>query len=119
MVHVSKSILAITKLFFQQIIFQLKSKDCDGPAYLFSGDLISKLYNASLYTKNFVFEDVYIGMLAHQLNSTFDSDFSWSYAYLSHDNLINTTHRDLDDYFIVYTDYYIGILFHRQNIIII
>lgn len=44
---------------------------CDGSAYIVTRDLAANLYLRSLQTKNFVFEDVYIGMLAKQLNSSF------------------------------------------------
>jgi len=44
---------------------------CDGPAYLFTTDLAEMFYMRSLKTKMFVFEDVYIGMLAEDLNVKF------------------------------------------------
>jgi hypothetical protein len=44
---------------------------CDGPAYLMTNDLARPLYESSLETPPFVWEDVYIGMLAKKLNSTF------------------------------------------------
>lgn len=44
---------------------------CDGPAYIFTGDLAAPLYQASLDTKFFKFEDVYFGMLATKLNLRF------------------------------------------------
>ena len=42
----------------------------DGEAYLFTSDLAQKFYSASLNIKNFVFEDIYIGLLTAELNAT-------------------------------------------------
>jgi hypothetical protein len=44
---------------------------CDGPAYLLTTDLAASFYNESANVKLFQFEDVYVGMLAANLNSTF------------------------------------------------
>ena len=77
---------------------------------MFTSDLLTKLYETSLRTKLFVFEDVYIGQLASILNSKFDSTFPWLYFYYSHENVLNATHRDFDDAFFIYTDYYIDIV---------
>jgi len=50
---------------------QFFPKYCDGPAYMFQGNLAIKLYEASLHTKYFKFEDVYFGLLAAKLNLNF------------------------------------------------
>ena len=42
----------------------------DKEAYLFTSDLAQKFYSASLNIKNFVFEDIYIGLLTAELNAT-------------------------------------------------
>ena len=44
---------------------------CDGPAYLLSIDLADSLYKQSLVQKLFKFEDVYVGMLAANLNVSY------------------------------------------------
>jgi len=46
---------------------------CDGPAYIYSNDMLLALRNATQSTKIFRFEDVYIGLLAAKLNSQFIS----------------------------------------------
>jgi len=46
-------------------------KYCDGPAYMFQGNLAKMLYETSLHTKYFKFEDVYFGELASSLNLNF------------------------------------------------
>ena len=46
---------------------------CDGPAYLYPIEMAHNLFNASLYTNIFKFEDVYIGMLAKRLQTKFVS----------------------------------------------
>jgi hypothetical protein len=47
------------------------SQYCDGPAYIFQGNLASALYKASLHIKYFKLEDVYFGLLATNLNLNF------------------------------------------------
>ena len=44
---------------------------CDGPAYVFSTDMTSSFYELSKNVSAFIYEDVYMGMLATKLNSTF------------------------------------------------
>ena len=44
---------------------------CDGPAYMMTTDLAGKFYHKSFGVRSFVFEDVYVGMLAHELNASF------------------------------------------------
>ena len=53
---------------------------CEGPAYTLSTDLALSMYNSSLYTEFFKFEDVYVGVLAKNLNSTF-SYINKNYRY--------------------------------------
>lgn len=56
---------------------------CNGGAYFFSPDLAEKFYKTSLNTKQFIFEDVYVGMLANKLKTKFISlrdNFCWSEA---------------------------------------
>ncbi len=79
--------------------------DCDGQAYIFSGDLAKKLYNVSLHEKFFVFEDVYVGILASKINSIFDLSFIKYYATFSHEKIANIFLINLDLYFIIYTNY--------------
>lgn len=75
---------------------------------MFTGDLTRKLFNESLYMKSFVFEDVYIGMLAKKLNSTIESTFN--YVYYTHLNATNATHKDFDEIDAIYIAYYIDIV---------
>lgn len=75
---------------------------------MFTGDLTRKLFNESLYMKSFVFEDVYIGMLAKKLNSTIESTFN--YVYYTHLNSTNATHKDFDEIDAIYIEYYIDIV---------
>ena len=44
---------------------------CDGPAYILTSDLNLSLYQKSLNTSLIKFEDVYVGVLAKRLSSTF------------------------------------------------
>jgi hypothetical protein len=53
---------------------------CDGRAYLLSGDLAIKMFNMSFYTHFFRFEDVYVGMLARSLATSF-IDIHEQYAF--------------------------------------
>ena len=56
---------------------------CDGPAYMFQGNLAQPLYEASLVTKYFKFEDVYFGELAAKLNLNFiDLKYKYLYTYI-------------------------------------
>ena len=49
--------------------------------YRLTSDLADKLYNQSLSIKHLKFEDVFIGILALNLNITFiDISFMWYYA---------------------------------------
>ena len=53
---------------------------CIGSAYIFTSDLMKPMYNLTKYVKPFVMEDVYVGMLAKELNSTFVNIwYYWSY----------------------------------------
>ena len=57
-------------------------KYCDGPAYMFQGNLTEQLYEASLKTKFFKFEDVYFGLLAAKLKLNFIGlKFKYRYKY--------------------------------------
>ena len=47
------------------------SQYCDGPAYIFQGNLASALYKASLHIKYFKLEDIYFGLLANYLELNF------------------------------------------------
>lgn len=44
---------------------------CNGLAYLITTDLASTLYSISAYRKPFIFEDVYVGMLAKMIKAKF------------------------------------------------
>ena len=46
---------------------------CLGSAYIFTSDLMKPMYNLTKYVKPFVMEDVYVGMLAKELNSTLNN----------------------------------------------
>ena len=46
---------------------------CDGPAYIFTTDIAKRFYEKSHDVKLFIWEDVYMGLLAAKLNSTFIS----------------------------------------------
>lgn len=63
-----------TKFFVPYSEFKFKKFHpyCDGPAYLITSDLFKPLYEKSKYIKLFHFEDVYVGMLAYQLNVKFE-----------------------------------------------
>jgi hypothetical protein len=55
-------------------------KYCIGPAYIFTSDLMKPMYNLTKYIKPFVMEDVYVGMLAKELKTTFNNIVRyWSY----------------------------------------
>lgn len=57
---------------------------CNGGAYLLTPDLPVNLYINSLYKKLFVFEDVYVGMLAKNLKTNIISlkeNYCWSQAH--------------------------------------
>ena len=56
---------------YNEISKQYYSQYCDGPAYIFQGNLASSLYEASLHIKYFKFEDIYFGLLATNLNLNF------------------------------------------------
>ena len=45
----------------------------NGACYIVARDLVKKLYIASLDTKQFLLEDVYVGFLGQKLNITFGS----------------------------------------------
>jgi hypothetical protein len=60
------------------------SKYCDGPAYIFQGNLAPSLYEASLHIKYFKFEDIYFGLLATNLNLNFiDLNARYRFEYSS------------------------------------
>jgi hypothetical protein len=47
---------------------------------MFTSDLAHSLYTQSLYTRTFFLEDVYVGMLAHELKSSFknlNKNYCW------------------------------------------
>ena len=53
---------------------------CLGSAYIFTSDLMKPMYNLTQYIKSFIMEDVYVGMLANQLNTSFNQIWQyWSY----------------------------------------
>lgn len=57
---------------------------CNGGAYLLSADLPDYLFKAYHYTPLFLFEDVYVGMLAQKLRTTIISirnNYCWSNAH--------------------------------------
>ena len=56
---------------------------CDGPAYLITGDLVPKLYHRSLSVKSIRFEDVYLGVVADDLNASY-VNLTRSYSFKKH-----------------------------------
>ncbi|RNA34855.1 beta-1-3-galactosyltransferase 5-like [Brachionus plicatilis] len=46
---------------------------CQGLSYLATNGLAAQLFNVSKYKKPFIFEDVYVGMLAHMIGAKFES----------------------------------------------
>jgi beta-1,3-galactosyltransferase 2 len=75
------------------------SKYCDGPAYMFEGNLTARLYEASLNTKFFKFEDVYFGLLAAKLNLNFIG-LRYKYAFSININRLFESKRIVDTFFI-------------------
>ena len=58
---------------FEELSVNTYPTYCDGPAYIYSNDLLLNIKNAINSTKIFRFEDVYSGLLASKLNSKFIS----------------------------------------------
>ena len=85
--------------------------DCDGQAYIFSGDLSIKLYNQSLKTNFFVFEDVFVGMLAKNLFCNFESSFESFYAFIENNNAVNESQSLLYHSYIIYVNSFIDSFF--------
>ena len=55
-------------------------KYCIGSAYIFTSDLMKPMYNLTQYIKPFIMEDVYVCMLAKELNTSFNQIWQyWSY----------------------------------------
>jgi beta-1,3-galactosyltransferase 1 len=74
---------------------------CDGPAYMFTSDIASTFYLLSQNIKQFVFEDVYMGMLASKMNSVFtDIKMNYTRAYRFGKQKTNVT---FETRFFVYT----------------
>ena len=51
---------------------------------MFTSDLSDALYNQSLHTKKFFLEDVYVGMMAHDLKANFTSlnrNYCWNSGF--------------------------------------
>jgi hypothetical protein len=74
---------------------------CDGPAYMFTTDLVKPYYDASHYIKQFVFEDVYMGLLALKHKSTF---LNIKEFYVKKGNWTNATNID-SKYFLLARDF--------------
>ena len=78
---------------------------CEGPAYLLTTDLVPKMYYKSLNTNLIKFEDVYVGLLARNLSSTFvyiNKYYRLSKQYNTYCHLKNETR--LNENFFFYTD---------------
>jgi len=82
---------------------------CSGPAYMFTPQLATKLYATSLQTKQFVFEDVYVGMLAKKLKASFVRLNSF-YVFHKYFGYREVNKRSLDSFFFIYTDYHFNLL---------
>jgi beta-1,3-galactosyltransferase 1 len=63
---------------------------CDGPSYLLTTDLTEKMYELSLCTAAFRFEDVFMGILAKRLNVTY-IDLTSKYRFQTWENRKNLT----------------------------
>ena len=68
------------QLSWKEYAYDAFPKYCDGIAYMFSGDLAARLFNASMYHKLVYLEDVSMGMLAAALHSQF-VDIGHRYLY--------------------------------------
>ncbi len=62
---------------------------CIGSAYIFTSDLMKPMYNLTRYIKPFFLEDVYVGMLAKELNTNFNQ--IWQYWFHNPKKAINYT----------------------------
>jgi len=67
-------------------------KYCIGSAYIFTSDLMKPMYNLTHYIKPFIMEDVYVGMLAKELNTNFNQIWQyWCYnSYMAVNFTMNT-----------------------------
>ena len=76
---------------------------CDGPAYIINTELVQRMYAISPYFQLIKFEDVYVGLLAKNLNSTF-VDISGSYRFQKWWNDFNSliTDKDIVKRFFIY-----------------
>ena len=95
---------------------------CEGPAYLITTDLVLKMFNKSLNTKMIKFEDIYVGVLARSLNSTFvylnknygHSKWQNKIIYLKKENNLNEKYFFYSDNFEKFKDIwnYLAKIFH-------
>ena len=85
-----------------------------------TNDLARKFYEQSVKTKSFVFEDVYIGLLAKALNSTFKDipkEYSvWHYLYL--EDVLEAEPESFDNYLFIRTNDRSNIIHIWKNIIL-
>lgn len=74
---------------------------CDGPAYMFTGDLALPLYQASLSVKLIFLEDVYMGMLGNRLNATF-VDLEARYMWWKKRSFYSFLRKNVETTFFIY-----------------
>ena len=67
---------------------------CDGPAYLLTTDVAQRFYNISSRVSSFIWEDVYMGLLAAKANASFlDLTESYTRAFRFYMGLANVTYE--------------------------
>ena len=78
---------------------------CIGSAYLLSLDLAKSMFELSFRKKHFKFEDVYVGMLAKDLNATVhDLTYNFVYAWERKDVLDKFNNNAIYKIFFVKVD---------------
>lgn len=85
----------ISKEEYQPDIFSLY---CTGSCYIITGDLMKPMFKLTKHIKAFKFEDVYVGMLAKELNSSLNH-IGYKYLYNKQNTIKSATAYNLDSFY--------------------
>ena len=76
---------------------------CLGGAYLFTTDLAEKFYTESFNKAYFIFEDVYMGLLAKKFNVKFvDLSQFYGYKFWGYTNIPNVSPKGFGNLFFIF-----------------